>query len=256
MPGAALLAARAAMRVGAGKLQLAACESVAPAIAVATPEARVVRLAETPDGGMSGAEAGLIVDLARRAAAVVVGPGLQDEEAIGVIVAALLDDVDGPPLVIDAGALAHLDRRASTLRRRRGRVVLTPHAGEMATCLGMDIEAVKARPLETARRAAERFGAVVALKGAGAHICAPDGRAWLCDRGNVGLATSGSGDTLAGFIAGFMARGADAATACVWGVFVHGEAGARLARRLGPLGYLARELPDEAPAILAHFDRA
>jgi hydroxyethylthiazole kinase-like uncharacterized protein yjeF len=255
MPGAALLAGRAALRVGAGKLQIAACESVAAAMAVAIPEGRVFRMAETAAGGVSAVEADTIVARARRAAAVVVGPGMLDDVAVGEIVAALLAEPDGPPLLLDAAALKDLPRQAERLAARGGRVVLTPHAGEMASCLDLTIEAVTAAPLETARRAAERLHAVVALKGGCTRIAAPDGRAWTCDRGNVGLATSGSGDALAGFIAGLMARGADPVAATLWGVFLHGEAGERLARRLGPVGYLAGELAEEAPAILAEFDR-
>lgn len=82
----------------------------------------------------------------------------------------------------------------------------------------------------------------------------PQGQAWCCDRGDVGLATSGSGDTLAGIIGGLLARGAAPAEAAVWGMFLHGEAGARLARRMGRMGFLARELPHEIPQILAAFD--
>lgn len=255
MPGAALLAGTAALRAGAGKLQFAIPRSVAPHLAVAMPEARVVPTAETADGGHAPDAAGALVELASRAAAVVVGPGMVGDDAVAALIAALLADTDGPPLLLDALALQGLPRRSEALARRGGRVVLTPHAGEMAGCLGMEIEAVKADPLATARHAAARLSAVVALKGGCTRIAVPDGRAWACDRGNVGLATSGSGDTLAGLIAGLLARGAAPHVACLWGVYVHGEAGARLAARVGPLGYLAREIPHEAPAILAELDR-
>jgi NAD(P)H-hydrate repair Nnr-like enzyme with NAD(P)H-hydrate dehydratase domain len=91
---------------------------------------------------------------------------------------------------------------------------------------------------------------VVALKGGSTHIAAPDGRCWINESGCVGLGTSGSGDTLAGLVAGLLARGAEPAQALLWGVYVHAQAGARLAGRIGELGFLARELPGEMPGVL------
>ena len=103
--------------------------------------------------------------------------------------------------------------------------------------------------------AAERFGVVVALKGAESWIATPDGALLRYDGGDVGLATSGSGDTLAGVVSGFAARGADALTAAAWGVFVHGAAGRVLARRMGRVGFLARELLDEIPPAVERLFR-
>ena len=253
VPGGALLAGIAALRAGAGKLQIATCESVATHLALAVPEGRVFRMPETAAGGIAAESIEPLRKRAADAAAVVVGPGMLDDAAVAALVEALLQDPDGPALLLDAAALKGLPRHADALKARGGRVVLTPHAGEMATCLKMEIDAVMAEPLQTARRAAADLSSVVALKGGCTRIAAPDGRAWTCDRGNVGLATSGSGDTLSGFIAGLLARGADAATACLWGVYLHGEAGVRLAKSRGPVGYLARELLDEVPAIMAEL---
>ena len=89
------------------------------------------------------------------------------------------------------------------------------------------------------------------MKGGCTFIVSPQGAVWSCDRGNVGLATSGSGDTLAGVIAGLAARGATPVQATLWGVFLHAEAGNRLARARGPVGFLARELLAEIPSIMA-----
>ncbi len=127
---------------------------------------------------------------------------------------------------------------------------LGPHAGEMASLLGMPKEAVEESPADVAREAARRFGAVVALKGAVSWIATPEGVLHRYSEGTVGLATSGSGDTLAGIVAGLAARGASAECAAVWGAFLHGAAGRVLARRLGPIGFLARELLDEVPRLL------
>ena len=139
------------------------------------------------------------------------------------------------------------------LRHLGGRAVLTPHAGEMASLLGQDKTHVERDPAGAARRAAADLGAVVALKGASTHIADPAGTLLRYDGGRVGLATSGSGDTLAGLVAGLAARGAAPLDAAAWGVFLHGEAGNALARRVGPIGYLARELLDEVPPIMARL---
>ena len=143
----------------------------------------------------------------------------------------------GPGIVLDAAALLKLHDCEAVLRRHAGRVVLTPHAGEMATLLDVPREEVQADPLGAARRAAGALGVVVAMKGGCTFVVSPQGAAWWCDQGNVGLATSGSGDTLAGVIAGLIARGATPVDATIWGVFLHGEAGDRLARKRGPVGY-------------------
>jgi NAD(P)H-hydrate repair Nnr-like enzyme with NAD(P)H-hydrate dehydratase domain len=123
----------------------------------------------------------------------------------------------------------------------------------MAHLTGIAKEGVTADPAELARRAAADWNAVVALKGAVTHIAAPNGERWRHEGGNVGLAISGSGDVLAGIIAGCAARGAPLDQAACWGVVLHARAGERLAARLGTLGYLAREIATEIPALLELF---
>jgi NAD(P)H-hydrate repair Nnr-like enzyme with NAD(P)H-hydrate dehydratase domain len=95
----------------------------------------------------------------------------------------------------------------------------------------------------------------VALKGAETWIATPQGRCWRHAGGNVGLATSGSGDVLAGLIAGLLARGAPPEQAAAWGIALHARAGRRLCERLGPLGLLARELAAEVPALMHALSR-
>jgi hydroxyethylthiazole kinase-like uncharacterized protein yjeF len=131
-------------------------------------------------------------------------------------------------------------------------LILTPHRGEMAALTGCRKDTVDDEPLAVARHVAARFRAVVALKGAETFVVTPDGQAWRHESHTPGLATSGSGDVLAGIIAGLLARGCSPAQATVWAVAVHAAAGERLAQRIGRLGFLARELADEvAPALAA-----
>jgi ADP-dependent NAD(P)H-hydrate dehydratase len=139
---------------------------------------------------------------------------------------------------------------AKLIRRFEQRVILTPHAGEMAHLTGGDKQDLQADPQGCACRQAQAWHAVVALKGATSCIAAPDGRCWTHRAQAPGLGTSGSGDVLAGLIAGLAARGCPPEQAAVWGVALHARAGAALVRRNGTLGLLARELAAEVPALM------
>jgi ADP-dependent NAD(P)H-hydrate dehydratase len=133
-------------------------------------------------------------------------------------------------------------------------LVLTPNAGEMAKLLDQSKSKVDEDPLGAGIEAAARFSAVVVMKGAVTFVVSPDGRAGRYAGGGPGLGVSGSGDVLGGLVTGLLARGVPPFEAAAWGVFLHGEAGARLASKIGKLGYLAREIADLAPAILSSFD--
>ncbi|MFL5605326.1 MAG: NAD(P)H-hydrate dehydratase [Gemmatimonadaceae bacterium] len=251
-PGAILLAGVAALRAGAGKLQLATVRSAAAALGVDVPESLVIALAETRAGEIAGDAAGRA--LARRAPdadALLIGPGMSSDRAARALVRMLAPRL-GPDatLVLDAAAILACDGATGLLRRLHGRAVLTPHAGEMASLLDIGKDVVEDDPAAMARDAADRFGVVVALKGPESWIAEPGGTLYHYAGGSVGLATSGSGDTLAGIVAGLAARGASAAHAAVWGAYLHGAAGQVLARRRGPIGYLARELLDEVPGVM------
>ena len=164
----------------------------------------------------------------------------------------LLPQLDQTPvLILDAGALTAGALKPQLLRARDGTVILTPHAGEMAYVLGIDKAAVRADPQAVSLRCAGAFGAVSVLKGPTTWIASAAAELYAYHEGTLGLATSGSGDTLAGVIAGLAPRAASPSQAAAWGVYLHGEAGNRLSHRLGFLGFLPRELPPEIPRILA-----
>jgi hydroxyethylthiazole kinase-like uncharacterized protein yjeF len=248
MPGALLLAATAALRAGAGKLTIATAAGVAPQVGVALPEARVIGLAETAEGGLQeGARS--LRDACRRATAVLIGPGMQDDAASTVLVRALLPHCAGLPLILDAGGMS-IVRASHGSHRFDSPVLMTPHAGELASLSGADKLEIAAYPEAAARRAAQRWQATVALKGPVTAIASPSGRLWRHRGGNTGLAISGSGDVLAGLIVGLAARGAALEQAASWGVALHAMAGEQLALQHGPLGYLAREISAEVPALL------
>ncbi len=251
-PGAILLAGVAALRSGAGKLQLATVRCAAPSLGVAVPESLVVALAETRGGEIAGEAAGrALAERVPKVDALLLGPGMTSDRSARAMLRVLVRRMsDAAVLVLDAAAIVALAPDEALLLPLDGRAVLTPHAGEMASLLGVDKREVEQRPASIAVEAARRFGAVVALKGPESWIAHPDGTLYHYAGGSVGLATSGSGDTLAGIVAGLAARGAPAVHAAVWGAYLHGAAGRVLARRLGPIGFLARELLDEVPSMM------
>ncbi|WP_458112638.1 NAD(P)H-hydrate dehydratase [Arthrobacter sp. R1-13] len=265
-PGAALLAGLAALRAGAGRLTLGVAESAATQLAIALPESGVVGLAETPAGSVRGDGAGALAGTLQKAAAVLVGPGLDDEEEAARLLRELLrleaevngpeeddggasggEDASPPTIVLDAYALGCLPPMVDELSPWAGRLILTPNTKEAGILLGRDVKDLTSDVAEIAAK----FQAVVTCQGV---IAAPDAKLWEITTGYGGLGTSGSGDVLAGAIAGLKARGTTSAQAACWGTHLHAAAGDRLASRLGSLGYLARELADQLPPLMMELD--
>ena len=268
-PGAALLAGAAALRAGAGKLTLAVAESVSVQLGVAMPECGSIGLPETA-GGSVKPELDPISNYLDKADAVLVGPGLDDPDLAGELLEAMLrretgagggthpgerngsDAGDGPAVVLDAYALGALVPLEDRLGPWRGRLILTPNPKEAEVLLGREVDHLEKDLAEISAR----FGAVVSCQGLITQPPAPDTdgpELWKITTGYGGLGTSGSGDVLAGAIAGFRARGTTGAQAACWGTHLHAAAADRLASRLGPLGFLARELADELPALMLEF---
>jgi ADP-dependent NAD(P)H-hydrate dehydratase len=254
VPGAIVLAGMATLRAGAGKLRIATCRDVAPAVAVAVPEARVIGLPRSESGDIDPSGAARLASVVGRVAAALIGPGMLDIATVQELMRRLLPHARGTALVLDAGALSCISDRKEALHHLDDAVVLTPHSGELALMLGREEDDVTRDPLGSARDAAAELRAIVALKGARTYVAAPDGTVYCYADGPIGLATSGSGDTLAGVIAGLLARGAEPAQAAVWGVYLHGGAGRVMTARVGKVGFLAREVLAEVPALLAQFD--
>jgi ADP-dependent NAD(P)H-hydrate dehydratase len=251
MPGAAVLAGEAALRAGAGKLVVGTSATVAAVVAQQLPEARVVALPEDDDGGLLTEGVERLDKILAQTRSVLVGPGMAAGASTVRLVEALLGRLNGQPVLLDAAAMDVVRQPSQAGLSFSCDVGMTPHAGEMAQLRGEEKESIESDPGERARIAAKAWGAVVALKGACTWLAAPDGRLWRHARGNPGLATSGSGDVLAGLVAGLMARGAPVEQALAWGVALHARAADRLAARMGPLGFLARELSAEVPSLMA-----
>jgi ADP-dependent NAD(P)H-hydrate dehydratase len=251
--GAVTLAAEAALRSGAGKLQVVVPSKVAPHVSIALPEALVRGVPSTEAGAIRASSAELFLDLAQQATAVLIGPGMADVEETRGLVEALLPELEGP-LALDALGLAAVTADPGCLHHLDGRVVLTPNPKELAISLHMDPDELDDDPAGAARRLAEQTHATVGLGGATSWVAAPDGRLWEDESGGAGLGVSGSGDVRAGVVAGLLARGAEPEQAAVWASYLHGRAGERLAATVGRLGFLARELPPEIPRVIAEVD--
>jgi ADP-dependent NAD(P)H-hydrate dehydratase len=247
-PGGVALAGLAALRVGAGRVKLGVAASVAPALAASFPEAGVIALPETDQGSVSGAAAAdACADAVAGADAVLVGPGLDDSDEAAALVAALLPECRSA-LVLDAYALGVLRDLRDQVADRWPPAVLTPNLDELGRLLGREPDE-ESLDSDVAEAAAE-YGSCVT---AHASIADPDGRRWRVPAGHAGLATAGSGDVLAGLVVGLLARGVDPAQAACWGTYLHSEAGERLASSVGGLGFLARELVDQVPPVLAEL---
>lgn len=247
-PGAVRLAGEAALRAGAGKLVLATARSVAPALAVAVPEARVLGLEEDEDGSIASTAAPTVLDAADGVDALLVGPGFVDAEAAVTLLSLILPKATCP-VVVDALGTAYLTARPDGLSHLAGAAIVTANTKELCLMLGREGEEDEDTEA-AARELAQRAGVVVVAGGAGKAIAAPDGGTWVVEGGGPGLGVSGSGDVQAGIAAGLLARGEEPTKAAVWAAYLHARAGERLAGSVARLGYLARELPPVVPHVI------
>jgi ADP-dependent NAD(P)H-hydrate dehydratase len=231
--GASLLAGIAALRSGAGKLQLVTDRAAVIPLGIAVPEALVAPI-EDCDA------------LARSADAVLVGPGVLDAETGDATMEHIAKCVvAGTTLVVDAGALA-----GARHVRDRPRTIAIPNVKEAAQILDAEPQVVSGRPREALDALVDQLGTCVALRDAVTWIGTPEGERFVDRSGHAALATSGSGDVAAGIVAGLAARGALPLAATLWAVRTHGHIGECLAARHRGVGALARDLLDEIPAAL------
>ncbi|MDW8138570.1 MAG: NAD(P)H-hydrate dehydratase [Bacteroidota bacterium] len=237
LTGAPVLAAQAAARIGAGAVVIGAPVSVAPLLAAKTQEVMTRALSETETGTLSMAALASARQELARSRAGLIGPGLGRHPQTTALVAQLLSEHRSLPIVVDADGLFALSERRELLDGSPKPWVLTPHAGEFARLAGVDPEQVRRARAELARHWARSWGVVLVLKGMPSVVGTPEGRLWINPTGDERLATAGSGDVLAGLIAGLLAQGLDPERAAVAALFVGG-----LAAEAGPRNLLAGDI--------------
>lgn len=277
--GAALLAGKSAYRAGAGLVQMAVPGALHSILAGHFPEATWILL-PTEKGAIAEHAAEVLLKNLERPTALLLGPGLGDEETTQKFIGNLLTGNSGakktaapmgfvrsgaqkresekstilPPMLVDADGLRHLAKLKDWATLLPAESILTPHPGEMAALTGLPKEEIQANRLETALKYAAQWGHIVVLKGAFTVIAAPDGHATLIPVASAALARAGTGDVLAGLVGGLLAQGVPAYEAAVAGAWIHAQAGMLAAERVGAeASVLAGDVMESIGEVLSGF---
>ncbi|MFC1847373.1 NAD(P)H-hydrate dehydratase [Chloroflexota bacterium] len=250
--GAAYLACSGAMRVGAGLVTLSTATSLQPVLASKLTEVTYLPLPETNRGIISQQAVSLILQELSGYNVLLMGCGLGQSQSAMRLIKAILShtEMEMPPLVLDADALNTLAQTSQWWHQLAGDAILTPHPGEMARLAGMSIDEVQSDRVGIAKRMALEWHKTVVLKGAYTVVATPDGQAAINPVANPGLASAGTGDVLAGAIAGLVAQGLNLFDAAACGVYLHGKAGEMVTDRLGDAGTIATDLLPELPLVI------
>lgn len=252
MSGAAVLTGQGALKAGAGLVTIGVPDGLQLFVDAAVTETMTRALPETGDGSIALEALAAASDLMDKADVLAIGPGLSAQQETVDFVRKLVAKLD-KPAVVDADALNALAGFTEILRESKAPMVLTPHPGELARLLEMTTEEIQENRIETATLAAKEWDKVVVLKGYRTVIAAPDGTVYINPTGNAGMATGGSGDVLAGIIAGFLAQGMELMEAAVAGVYFHGAAGDLGKGQKGMLALTAGDLLDFLPLATREF---
>lgn len=246
LPGAILLSARAALRLGCGTVRVATPKSIATQLGIACPELMVIPLPQTARGTIAD-EAWQVLEAQFEACdAAVIGPGMDEDKETQVLAARFVESCP-LPTVVDASAI-----EAASTCLFHGQRVVTPHAGEMKMLID-DFEPERGE--EIARHWARDRGAVLVLKGRATIIAAPDGRAWKNTAGTRGLGTAGSGDVLAGAIGSLLAQKNSPELAAIYGVHLHALAGEDAASVRGDDGMMASDFLERLGFVRRELER-
>jgi ADP-dependent NAD(P)H-hydrate dehydratase / NAD(P)H-hydrate epimerase len=253
--GAAYLACSGAMRVGAGLVTLATRACLLPVLAAKLTETTYLPLAENAHGELTPEAQAAFRSEITDYDAFLIGPGVGRDTGMAEFVLSILFDTDisKRACIIDADALNILCEAGKTTdvwRKMKGDAILTPHPGEMARLAGITVEQVQSDRINLTRSKAVEWQKTIVLKGAYTVIASPDGRTVVSPFANPGLASAGTGDVLAGVIAGFTAQKLPLFEAAVTGVFVHGKAGEKVAGELGNAGMIAGDLLPVLPVTI------
>lgn len=244
--GAAILAARGAVRSGAGLVTVATPEPIVQTVDLGSVESMTLSLPCSESGGLAAEAAAMVLEFAKGKQVIAVGPGLGIEPSTAEVIrsVALSSEI---PMVLDADGLNAFVGSIDRLAERSAETVLTPHPGELGRLLSRSSAEVQADRIAAAKGAAVRSGSVVVLKGHQSLVSAPNGEVYINQTGNPGMASGGMGDVLTGLIASLMAQGNSALTAAQLGVHLHGLAGDVAAADRGEVGLAAEDLLGSLP---------
>lgn len=250
--GAACLAAGGAMRVGAGLVTLAAPRSLVPVMAAKLTETTYLPLAETRLGGVAPEAARTVSQNLENYNVLLAGCGLGQGIPVARFIAnsILRSKRPLPSLIMDADGLNALVQVPNWWQYLPDDAILTPHPGEMVRLTGLSVDEIQEDRIGVARRFAGQWNKTVVLKGAYTVVASPNGTVGLSGEANPGLASAGTGDVLAGAIAGLVAQGVPLFEAAVLGVYLHAQAGERVRDSLGDAGMLASDLIGQLPLVI------
>jgi ADP-dependent NAD(P)H-hydrate dehydratase / NAD(P)H-hydrate epimerase len=250
--GAPYLSAMSFLKSGGGYSRLASTKSVVDVIAGGGSEIVFLPMQETTAGSLAEANADILLEAAEKTDMVVIGPGLSLDGETCRLILLLLAKIR-KPVLLDGDGLSALASNVDIGIHREAPLILTPHLGEMSRLSGVSREEIAKDQIGTVQRETGRLGAIIVLKGARTLVGFPDGRVYINLSGNSGMATAGSGDVLAGTIAGMFGLGLDLENAVRTGVFIHGFAGDLCAEEKGQDGMTAGDLMGALPAAVSVF---
>jgi hydroxyethylthiazole kinase-like uncharacterized protein yjeF len=248
--GASFLACAGAIRTGAGLVTLATAATLHPIIAAKLAEVTHLPLPEAKPGIISADAVEIVYQQVKQYNALLLGCGLGQDPSTVEFVKSLIARPGLPPTVIDADGLNSLANITGWQQQVSGETILTPHPGEMSRLCGLSVAEIQADRTGMALKYAAEWQKTVVLKGAFTVIAAPDGRCRISPFANPGLASAGTGDVLAGVIAGLMGQGLPAFDAAALGVYLHGAAGVRVSKEMGDTGMIASDLLPALPPVI------
>ena len=250
LTGAAALTSRAAMRVGAGVVTVGCPASLNDILEVKLTEVMTLPLSEVKKKRCLSLRAlGMIRESVRKVDVVAVGPGLGTYFETTDLVKRFISSYSGR-VVLDADGINAFKDGLGILRNAPCEIVLTPHPGELSNLMGESIEKINADPFEAVKKASIDAGKIIVLKGTPTIIANPQGKIWINNTGNEGMATAGMGDVLTGTIAGLAAQGLDMYSAAILGTYVHGLAGELASAEKGIPGIISSDVLEKLPVAL------
>jgi len=247
--GAAYLTSQAAALSGSGLVTLAVGKSIFPVMTVKLTEVMVRPFFETRDWSLGLLAEKEIINFSDTTDALAIGPGISRNKETQNLVRNLIAKV-AKPVVLDADGINSFVGHLDMLKEAKSKLVLTPHEGEMARLLGIEVNDISQNRKDVALKFASEYNTVLVLKGHNTVVASPSGDIYVNETGNVGMATGGSGDVLTGMIASFIGRGTEPFTAAVLGVYFHGLAGDIAVKEKGVLSLLATDILNKLPEAL------